>query len=105
MVVRMQELAEAREQVALRTRVAMEGVPRVAAAVAALVVSVNQEAALRMVVSGYLATSRALRFFMAAAVEDLLTYQQSALAATAVAVAAALPAEAAALMALQAQTV
>jgi hypothetical protein len=101
----MQELAEAREQVALRTRVATAVVPRVAVAEAALAVPVNQEAAPRMAVSGYLATSQALRFFMAAAVEDLLTYHRSALAATAVAAVAALPAEAAALMALQAQTV
>ena len=103
--VRMEELAEARELAALRTRVAMEGVPKVAAAVAALAASVNQEAQLRMAVSGYLATSRALRFFMAAAVEDLLTYQRSALAATAAAAVAALAPEASALMAFQARTV
>ena len=83
----------------------MEGVPRVVVAEAALAEPVNQEAQLRMAVSGYLATSRALRFFMAAAVEDLLTYQRSALAVTAVVAVAALAPEASALMALQAQTV
>jgi hypothetical protein len=67
-VVRMQELAEARELVVPCTRVAMEGVPRVAVAVAALAVSVKQEAEMPMVASEYLATSRALRFFMAVAV-------------------------------------
>jgi hypothetical protein len=103
--VRMQELAEARELVAPCTKVAMEGVPKVAAAVAALAVSVNQEAALRMVASDYLATSRALRFFMAAAVEDLLTYQRSALAAAEVAAVAALAPEASVLMVFQAKTV
>jgi hypothetical protein len=103
--VRMEELAEARELVAPCTKVAMEGVPKVAAAVAALAVSVNQEAALRMVASDYLATSRALRFFMAAAVEDLLTYQRSALAAAAVAAVAALAPEASVLMVFQAKTV
>ena len=103
--VRMEELAEARELVAPCTKVAMEGVPKVAAAVAALAVSVNQEAALRMVASDYLATSRALRFFMAAAVEDLLTYQRSALAAAEVAAVAALAPEASVLMVFQAKTV
>jgi hypothetical protein len=103
--VRMEELAEARELVAPCTKVAMEGVPKVVAAVAALAVSVNQEAALRMVASDYLATSRALRFFMAAAVEDLLTYQRSALAAAAVAAVAALAPEASVLMVFQAKTV
>ena len=105
--VRMQELAEARELVAPCTKVAMavEGLPKVVAAVVALAVSVNQEAALRMVASDYLATSRALRFFMAAAVEDLLTYQRSALAAAEVAAVAALAPEASVLMVFQAKTV
>jgi hypothetical protein len=99
--VRMQELAEARELVVPCTRVAMEGVPRVAAAVAALAVPVKQEVEMPMVVTEYLATSRALRFFMAVAVADLLTYQRLALEATAVAAQAAEPLQ----MALQAQTV
>jgi hypothetical protein len=105
--VRMQELAKVRELVVPLTRaaVAVEGLPRVAVAAAALAVSVNQDLVLPMAVSGYLATSRALRFFMAAAVEDLLTYQRSALAVTAVVAVAALAPEASALMAFQARTV
>jgi MinD-like ATPase involved in chromosome partitioning or flagellar assembly len=73
-VVRMQELAEARELVVPRTRVAMEGVPRVVVAEAALAVPVNQEAAPQMVVTDYLATSRALRFFMAVAAAVVPTH-------------------------------
>jgi hypothetical protein len=73
-VVRMQELAEARELVVPCTRVAMEGVPRVAVAVAALAVPVKQEVEMPMVVTEYLATSRALRFFMAVAVAVVPTH-------------------------------
>ena len=103
----MEGLAEARELVAPCTKVAMEGVTRVAAAVAALAVSVNQDLflLLPMVASDSLATSRALRFFMAVAVADLPTYQRLAQAATAVAAVAALAPEASALMAFQAKTV
>jgi hypothetical protein len=97
----MQELAEARELVALRTRVAMEGVPRVAVAAAALAEPVNREAALRMVASDYPAPSQGQLFSMAAAVGDLLTYQRSALVATVVAAQAPEPSQ----MVLQAQTV
>ena len=100
----MEELAEARELVAPRTRVAMEG-GAAAAVVAALAVSVNQEAAPRMAVSGYLATSPALRFFMAVAVADLPTMQRLAQVVAVVAEVAPAALDTATLMAFQAKTV
>jgi hypothetical protein len=73
-VVRIEEVAEARELVSPRTRVAMEGVSRVAVAVAALAVPVKQNLLLLllpMVASDYLATSQGQRSSMAVVAADL----------------------------------